>query len=171
MVTSPSEKTSSIFGKFGFKQALYLTAGTLVCAYALRTIIIHQTTQVLKRKRSWCNWKHELSFQELTQERPEKLSQELLTAIQERHFNHHNPADHVYPVTQFLDAIYRETTILNHYLKLIKWEQKFQLYRIYSHKDLTSVVTQRLDKLIYLKSLFFDWAREHRTNRSLRTTA
>ena len=144
--------------------------GTVACAYVARTVIIHQTTRVLKKKRSWCNWKHELSFQDLMHNDPKNLAQELLTAIQERHFNPHNPADHVYPVTQFLDTIHHETTILNRYLELVKWERKLQLYRIYTHKDLTSIVTQRLDKLAYLKSLFFDWAREHRTTRSLRAT-
>ena len=171
MAPPPLEKASSIFGRFGFKHALGLVAGTVACAYATRTVIIHQTTRVLKKKRSWCNWKHELSFQELTQERPEKLAQELLTAIQERHFNPHNPADHVYPVTQFLDTIHHEANVLNRYLQLVKWEHKLQLYRLFSHKDLSSVVTQRLDILAYLKSLFFEWAREHRTTRTLRAAA
>ena len=168
---SPSEKTSSYFGKFGFKHALGLAAGTIACAYLTRTVIIYQTTLVLKKKRSWCNWKYELSFEQLINSDQKNFSRELLTAIQERHFNTHNPSDHVYPVTQFLDSVQHEANVLNRYLQLVKWEQKLQLYRLFSQKDLSSAVMQRLNKLSYLKSLFFDWAREHRTTRSLQTTA
>jgi hypothetical protein len=167
MTTSPLEKTSSIFGKFGLKHAFGLVAGTVACAYLTRTVIIYQTTLVLKKKRSWCNWKHELSFEQLMHNDSKELAHNLLTAIQEHHFNPHNPADHVYPVTRFLDAIQHETNVLNRYISLVKWEHKFQLYRLFSHKDLSPVVTQRLDKLAYLKSLFFDWAREHRTTRTI----
>ena len=77
----------------------------------------------------------------------------------------------MYPVTQFLDSVQHEANVLNRYLQLVKWEQKLQLYRLFSQKDLSSSVMQRLNKLSYLKSLFFDWAREHRTTRSLQTTA
>ena len=149
-----------------FKQVggAILLAGA--AGYIARVVILHQTKQVLKSKTSWCNWRAETPFQELVNESPEQLAEQLLSTIQERHTNTNNPADHVFPLTHFLKERDRETELLTRYLKLCSFEQRFGINRFLKHRDLTELVVRRLDKLAYLKSLFFEWAKQHKTQKA-----
>ncbi len=162
---APQPTSSSSFRSY-LKYGLWGIAGTAACAYAIHTVVLYKTTRILKRKKSWCNWKHEVPAQEFWETPREALSRELLSTIQQRHHNPRNPADHVYPVTHFLDAVKYEMTVLQAFTDLVRLEQKLRLSRVLKDRDLGPLVAQRLKKLGYLKELFFEWAREHRTRRS-----
>ena len=162
----PQKETSVLTNWLTFKNIFGTIFVIGATGYLVRFFILHQTKQVLKSKLSWCNWKAHVPFHELVNESSDTLSKDLIIAIQSRHVNTKNPADHVYPMTHFLHALDQETVILNRYLQLTSFEQQFGINRFLKHHNLTELVISRLDKLAYLKSLFFEWAKQQRTRKA-----
>lgn len=165
----PAPKDSTDTASWWQQMRLTPILGTMVglagTGLIIRALIIHQTVTILKNKRSWSNWKHEVPVEQLKQMPQERISQELITTIQTYHRNPHNPADHVYPMTHFLHTINQEIEALKRYLVLQKVERILHTDRLLKRKDLTDLVERRLEKLSHLKTVFFSWAKEHRTKR------
>lgn len=160
-----STDSASWWQRMHLGSILGTAAGIAGTALIIRALIIHQTVTILKNRHSWSNWKHEVPIEQLKQMPQEKISHELITTIQSYHRNPHNPADHVYPMTHFLQTINQEIEILKRYTVLQKVERALHTDRLLKRKDLTDLVERRLEKLSHLKTLFFSWAKQHRTKR------
>ena len=161
-MTSDSDRTHI----FTFRNVILGSAALIATVYGAHYIISYRTKRIITRKENWCNWKHETSFEHLITLPRYKLSRELIEYIQARYINKHNPADHVYPMTKFIDEINRETRILRNYMWTIKKTEQLRIARFLPGANMAAATKNRLERLAYLKALFFDWAQEYRFTRS-----
>ena len=161
-----TKATPTYFERFSLKHVFMGAAGIVASCYVVHRYMLYKTTRVLRKKNSWCNWKHETPFEQLCTQPHETLSEELLNSIQEHNPNPHHPADHIHPITRFLEQVQTEVRVLSLYKTIIEWEKKMHLARLFPGHELEPIVTARLEKLAFLKKLFFEWARTHRTKRT-----
>ncbi len=152
---------------FWTPKTIFIT-GTVIAAgtYCYCWLMLYKTRRMLSSKESWSNWKHEIALEDLMTLPRIKLAEELLTTIQAKHVNTANPADHVYPMTQFIEAVNRESALLRSYLWFLEKTKRFNVLRIFPEKNLGSIAQDRLHRLAYLKTVFFDWAYSYRSKQA-----
>ncbi len=146
-----------------FLQYKYHLCGiALASAYGILCYHLHRATQFIKYKTVWSVWHQELTMQELLACDLEKLTQELLIAIQMRYSNENNPTDFILPLVEFSAAIQKELDTLNFYECIYRQCKKYYLIKI------VLIRTQPLEQLpeyiertTYIQTLFKNWAAHH----------
>ena len=141
-------------------------------SYAVVYYQLQQAISLINDKNAWCNWKKEFSIERLYKIERKELAQELLHRIQTRYMNPKNPTDHIAPMNNFIEDYRKELLVFRRYFKLAKWFKKLHLTRLFpfKQKDMKSM-KQSIERLCYLKNIFFSWTEDYKTKRCLKINA
>jgi len=121
-----------------------------------------RTKQQLQDAQRWCNWKYQLSLEELFAVDPKELGVLLMKEIQQRYLSTENPADFVTPVACFMQDFEYEQQLLAWYLWLGKVFDTVHLtnYSWYD-QNLCERCREWQRRLAYLKATFLNWMAEY----------
>ena len=123
-------------------------------------IIIYRTKKLLNNPHAWCNWKPYM----ILEDSKKMLIQDLLQTIESKHSNNKKPTDYISPMVQFLQEIEEESSILRHYLIMNRWTNRIYMNTILPH-SFEQLVQEKLDRLDFIKKVFFDWAQSQRSKK------
>jgi hypothetical protein len=152
------------------KETLYTALSMTAAWYTYCYYQIRKAVWLMQDKNAWCNWKKdEVSFQELCSMPRKQLAEELLQKIQTRYLNPKNPADYVGPLNIFLEDYRAELCTFRTYFRIAKLLKKFHITHFFPivEKEIAAI-KERIERLSYLKSVFFDWTTEYKTIRCLK---
>lgn len=168
------KQLSDLSSNFSFKSLLTSKYGW--CAYAGCGLSMYgwcwwnisKTKSVLSNPDSWCNWKIEYSLEELFNHSRPDLLKELLSTIYLRYSTHHELTDHTTALNAFLEQCSYELMLFKRYFTLYTWVHRLHIQRLlpFNEKDLLILKT-KIERLAYLKSIFFSWAADYKTARCL----
>ena len=170
-VSWPQQQVQAFFSRSW--QEMLLSKETLITAttLSLSTYLylcyqLKKAIWLMRDKGSWCNWKTEEPFQSLKKYDKKELAQDLLEAIQNRYLNSSQATDHVGPLNSFLEDYRRELYIFRSYFFIATWIKRLHLTRIFpiNNQDI-ELLKERIERLCYIKAIFFEWAADYKTKR------
>lgn len=154
------------------KETFLVSCCTAGIAYTIIYYQLQKAIHLVHDKTAWCNWKKDVSIERLYTIERKELAKELLHKIQARYMNPKNPTDHIAPMNLFIEDYRRELLTFRRYFKLAKWFKKFYLMRFFPFKknDIHEM-KQSIERLCYLKSVFFNWTKEYKTTHCLKNNS
>jgi hypothetical protein len=124
-------------------------------------LITTKTKAVLNDTNAWCNWRYDVAFRELVAMPRSSLSQQLLDDILRRHGSKNTlPGNATTPFISFVQTIAKEEQILTRYQWMVNHTRLLHVQRLLPGPDLTPYVQQRLDRLAFIQSVFFERTQE-----------
>ncbi len=130
-------------------------------SYTLCIITYYRMKKLLKNPSAWCNWKPHA----MLKDSKKIFIQELLEAIEKKNFEKETPTHYIPPMMEFLKDIESEYTILNHYMFTAKWAHRIYFDKILPGHDMQLIVQEKLNRLDYIKDIFFEWAQSQRSRK------
>lgn len=105
----------------------------------------------------WSVWQNHQTLEELMQQPSATLKATLVKHIATVYMNSQNPADPIWPLTQFIVAYHKEEAELKKYLRITALIKKTPLYRILPtlHDDYAQAA---LTRLTFVYHLFVSWS-------------
>lgn len=151
------------------KKVLGVSCCIAAVSYGVLYYEIKRAVWLLHDDSAWCNWKQEITLKSLQEIARGELAEELLQRIQTRYLNTKNPTDHIGPLNSFLEDYRTELCIFRRYFRLAKWINRCRVRRLFPvlNIDITAM-KERIERLTYLKSVFFDWTTDYKTTRCLK---
>lgn len=126
--------------------------------YKIRSIQSH-----VDNPHSWSAWKQDLSFDNLLRIPQDKLTIELMAAIQKNYIVPNNPTDFITPLVNFSKDIMQEQALLSQYHSYIEWSTRYSLQKAIPFSDtLLSQLMERKQRVIYLNTLFQSWLTQYK---------
>lgn len=143
--------------EYRYKIAASVTATT----YSIITIMLIADYYYLKDTERWSQWKSDSTFEYLCSLSQAELSQELVRAIGEHHYNKKNPNDSSHPLITFIAAIETEINTCKRYLMLTKMIKFLHLMIIFPTNDAKiAQVNRYLERCLFIKHIFLSWLTE-----------
>lgn len=145
-----------------WKYRYHMCSALLITAYGILCYHLNCGVQFIKHKTVWASWHQELDMQSLLACDLEKITQELLIAIQMHYSNEHNPTDFILPLVEFSTAIQSEINTLNFYAKLYHWCDQWRLTSIMPiSTQLLNQLPEYIERATYIQTLFKNWTAHH----------
>ena len=149
----------------GLQQYSAVHKKKLICASLLTVYAATQATlwylqytlDTHHTHRWWSTWQSQKSLQELYNIPQKQLAHELLHAVQSRYTLLDKPLDYATPLIQFTHDLEQEIYLLTLYKKLVATLERTKLKLLFFYNaQLIQAYTERLQRLAYLKSCFFN---------------
>ena len=155
--TPATENTAIQLSYFSWKHKIIMGCGIILVSYGYIWFSLKKALWLLKNQNAWCNWKADLSFEQLLTIPSSLLAGELFESLQLRHKNIRNPHDAVKPFTDFLERCDIEITTLQHYLTCVNWIYRLNIRKLFPiYEEDINAVKQKIQRLEYLKTIFFN---------------
>jgi len=138
-----------------------LAIGTLLTAYSSICLLLITDYHYVKDAQRWSQWKSDCTFEYLCSMPQAELTQQLIHAIGEYHYNKKNPSDASHPLITFIEAIETEIKTCKRYLALAKVLQYAHLTFIFPCNNAkVNQVNAFLDRCLFIKHIFLSWLTE-----------
>lgn len=148
-----------------------IAAGTLLTTYSATNILLLHDYYYLKDMQRWSHWKSDCTFELLCAIPHTELTQELIRAIGEHHYNKKNPTDASHPLITFIATIETEIKICKRYLAIADTIKTLHVSKIFPINDAKiNEVNKFLEKCLFIRHLFLSWLTERNLiNRTRKT--
>jgi hypothetical protein len=149
-----------------------IACGTLMGSYSIISILLlTDYYHYLQNKTLWARWKPECSFECLCTMPQKKLTQELLTTINERYYNKNNPTDFAHPLTMFIITIDGEIKTCKRYISTAQTIKRLHLTAIFPTNDnKLDEVNKLLERALFIKHIFLSWLSDYNIASSKKTS-
>jgi len=143
-----------------WRHKLFITAaiyGGLVGSLAYARALFRATS-------AWSRWHAEIPLHRLQAMPPDKLIDKLVTEMQRRYLNPHNPFDYHYPLSAFVRDTTRELQLLTWYITVATIATRCWLGPFFwtGHGRIMQAKKQR-ERLQFLSNIFKQWVAQQRT--------
>lgn len=167
--TSLTTRLGNQTGSFLWNHKWYLLGSTLLGGYLYLCYTIASGNSYLAQKDLWSSWRQDLSLEELLALPQSQFSKELLQEIQRRYTDPTAVTDLLRPLNTFLVTVEKEEELLRWYDYIYSWTQYTHVNKIIlSSTNQFSKITQRLQRLAYLKNVFHAWAAQYQLEHATR---
>lgn len=154
---------ASQISKYCYDNKYTITALTVASSYGYLFYKIHSIKGYIQSDQGWSAWKKDASFESLLAIPQSQLTHELIAAIQAHYINPLSPTDFLTPFINFSRDITHELDLLTRYHSYISWSMQFSLQAILPFSDaLLSQLTERKQRVTYLKTLFNSWLAQYK---------
>lgn len=138
-----------------------ISACTVLGIYGIISLLLLADYHYLNNSARWSRWKSDYSFAHLCEMPQTELTQELLCAIGEYHFNKKNPTDLSHPLITFIATIEVEIKTCKRYLRIAKIIKRLHLSTLLPTDDCKiDTVTQFHQRALFIKHIFLSWLAE-----------
>lgn len=167
--TSLSKRLGTHAGSFLWNNKWYILGSSLLGSYLYVCYTIASGNSYLAQKDLWSSWHQELPLEELLAIPQSQFSKELLQEIQRRYTDPAAVTDLLRPLNTFLIALDKEEEQLRWYEYVYSWIQYAHLNKIiFLSTALFSKLTERLQRLAYIKNVFHSWAAQYQLEHAAR---
>jgi len=140
----------------------YLCGSVIATTYGIFCYHFYQAKQFMQHQTVWSSWHQGLTLKELLSHDIEKLTQELLVAIQLHYSNKSNPTDFIFPLVEFSTAIQKELDHLNFYERIYSRCKKYYITKIIPFNiQQLEPLSEYIERATYIQNLFKNWAAHH----------
>ncbi len=160
-----SEQTDCFYQLFSMKNMFYATCISTCVFYAFFAFKLKNIQAMLEDPQAWCNWKGEISPEKFFGQKDSELSEELINSIQNSYCDFKHPTDTTKPLQQFLREYKRELLLCKSYFTIMKILSYLRCTRFFKiNKEAMDLkIKDRIERLAFIRTLFFKWVTEHRT--------
>ncbi len=154
-------QTSNYIKQLIWNYRYNIVAGTIVGIYSTAHILLLTDYYYLKDNARWAHWKSHCTFKQLCEIPHTELTQELIRAIGEHHYNKKNPNDSAHPLITFIATIEAEINICKRYLAIAKAIKQLHLMAIFPTNDAKiSQIGSYLERCLFVRHIFLSWLTE-----------
>ncbi len=167
------ENAPSIFSSLSFKNIIIGAGVSAAVLYLCISFHLKKIEAMLNDPRSWCNWKNEIPADKFFGQKTKDVAKELIHSIQEQYCDVKNPTNTVQPLHCFLKEYSHELALCKRYFSIMHYLSLFKCTRFFkiNQEAMELKIKSRIERLIFLRTIFFDWVIENRgTNEQLMET-
>lgn len=149
---------TAIISQYCKSNKYYLAALGIASSYGYLYYKVHTIKSYISNPHTWSTWMQDVSFEKLLSIPQDKLTHDLIAAIQARYASPQNPTDSLAPLIEFSKDIEKEKQLITTYHTYISWSTQFSLQKIIPFSNtLLSQITERKQRIIYISTLFQTW--------------
>jgi|GEM_PF-2217206 hypothetical protein len=152
-----SEIASNI-SQYCSENKYYIVVSAVLGGYAYMFYKLRSIQSYVDNQPSWGGWKSGVALETLLAIPQDKLTHDLMTAIQERYMLPENPTDSLTPLITFSKEIAEEKELVNEYHTYVSWSTRCSLNKILPFSQtLLEQLAERKQRITYLSTLFQSW--------------
>lgn len=140
-----------------------LVAIGFISFYSYILFKVISVNKYLKQDSLWSSWKQEQSMDQLLTAPQKQFAHELVSRIQGRYIDQHDPANAMSPFISFSEDIAYEIAQLQSHIKLYTWIKNLKVWRLFpSCAETQQQIQERIQRLIYFKNSFSSWLAQYK---------
>jgi hypothetical protein len=149
---------SSTISQYCYENKYYIAVSAVLGGYAYMFYRLRVIQAYIDNSPSWGAWKKDVPMETLLAIPQEKLTHDLMTAIQERYISIETPTDSLTPLITFSQEITQEKELVSAYHSYVSWCTQCSVNKIMPFSQtLLTQLTERKQRIIYLNTLFQSW--------------
>lgn len=149
---------SSTISQYCYENKYCITASAVLGGYAYMFYRLRVIQSYVDNGPSWGAWKKDIPMETLLAIPQEKLTHDLMTAIQERYISIETPTDSLAPLITFSQEIMEEKELITAYHRYVSWCSQCSVNKIMPFSQtLLAQLSERKQRVTYLSTLFQSW--------------
>ncbi len=137
---------------------------SLATLYVVVECILVRLTHKLSNPTSWGLWKQTVSFENLLSMSQKEVSKDLIFSIQQRYQTESTLTDFLTPFITFLRDIDQEIHTVKRLIRMQRILTTLRIARFFPYQYTLPTLSERLQKLLFLKELFISWIAQYKIN-------